>query len=387
MLRKMKIAIKIILLVLVFTSCKSEVKSESYVINGNAKGIYNGIRVYLKTLDQNNRQVDVDTAMVMNEKFTFEGKVLGPEMFYIYVNSVTGNLPLIIENSEMTIDIDKDNLANSKITGTKTNEALIAFSEKIKAYNEKRRSLSLALREAAQVNDNEKTTALNNELNNLNLEATDFPFEFINTNSDNYYSLILFESMLKNKNADFQKIIDTYQGLDSSLKTSAKGNEILAQIESVKIILEAQKRTEIGAIAPEFSAPTPDGKMLGLNEIKGKITMIDFWAAWCGPCRRENPNIVKVYEKYHDKGLEIIGVSLDGNTRQTDPKAAWVKAIEDDKLTWHQISNLNYFNGPIAKMYNIQSIPSSFILDAEGKIIAKNLRGPALEAKIAELLD
>jgi thiol-disulfide isomerase/thioredoxin len=387
MLRKMKIAIKIILLVLVFTSCKSEVKSESYVINGNAKGIYNGIRVYLKNLDQNNRQVDVDTAMVMNEKFTFEGKVLGPEMFYIYVNSVTGNLPLIIENSEMTIDIDKDNLANSKITGTKTNEALIAFSEKIKAYNEKRRSLSLALREAAQVNDNEKTTALNNELNNLNLEATDFPFEFINTNSDNYYSLILLESMLKNKNADFQKIIDTYQGLDSSLKTSAKGNEILAQIESVKIILEAQKRTDIGAIAPEFSAPTPEGKMLGLNEIKGKITMIDFWAAWCGPCRRENPNIVKVYEKYHDKGLEIIGVSLDGNTRQADPKAAWIKAIEDDKLTWHQISNLNYFNGPIAKMYNIQSIPSSFILDAEGKIIAKNLRGPALEAKIAELLD
>jgi hypothetical protein len=85
--------------------------------------------------------------------------------------------------------------------------------------------------------------------------------------------------------------------------------------------------------------------------------------------------------------LEIIGVSLDGNTRQADPKAAWVKAIEDDKLTWHQVSNLNYFNGPIAKMYNIQSIPSSFILDAEGKIIAKNLRGPALEAKIAELLD
>jgi hypothetical protein len=240
MLRKMKIAIKIILLVLVFTSCKSEVKSESYVINGNAKGIYNGIRVYLKTLDQNNRQVDVDTAMVMNEKFTFEGKVLGPEMFYIYVNSVTGNLPLIIENSEMTIDIDKDNLANSKITGTKTNEALIAFSEKIKAYNEKRRSLSLALREAAQVNDNEKTTALNNELNNLNLEATDFPFEFINTNSDNYYSLILLESMLKNKNTDFQKIIDTYQGLDESLKTSVKGNEILVQIECVRIILVAQ---------------------------------------------------------------------------------------------------------------------------------------------------
>jgi len=187
----MKIFIKTLALVFLITSCNSEVKRDSYLIQGNAKGIYNGIRVYLKTLDQNNRQVDVDTAMVMNEKFSFEGKVLGPEMFYLYVNSVTGNLPLIIENSEMTIDIDKDNLANSKVSGTKTNEALNAFSDKMKAYNEKRRSLSLALREAAQINDNEKTTALNNELSNLNLEATSFPYEFINNNKDNYYSLIL----------------------------------------------------------------------------------------------------------------------------------------------------------------------------------------------------
>ena len=192
----MKIFIKTLALVFLITSCNSEVKRDSYLIQGNAKGIYNGIRVYLKTLDQNNRQVDVDTAMVMNEKFSFEGKVQGPEMFYLYVNSVTGNLPLIIENSEMIIDIDKDNLANSKVSGTKTNEALNAFSDKMKVYNEKRRNLSLALREAAQVNDNEKTTALNNELSNLNLEATNFPYEFINNNKDNYYSLILLESML-----------------------------------------------------------------------------------------------------------------------------------------------------------------------------------------------
>jgi len=199
--------------------------------------------------------------------------------------------------------------------------------------------------------------------------------------------LILLESMLKNKNADLQKIIDTYQGLADDLKSSIKGNEILAEVENAKKILEAQGRTEIGKIAPEFSAPTPEGNMLSLSEVKGKITLIDFWAAWCGPCRRENPNLVQIYEKYHDKGLEIIGVSLDGNTRQADPKAAWVKAIADDNLTWPQISNLNYFNGPIVRMYNIKSIPSSFILDAEGKIVAKNLRGAALEEKIAELLN
>jgi len=383
----MKIFIKTLSIVLLITSCNTEVKRDGYLIHGNAKGIYNGIRVYLKTLDQNNRQVDVDTAIVMHEKFSFEGKVLGPEMFFLYVNSVNGNLPIIIENSEMTIDIDKDNLASSIVHGSKTNEALNAYNEQLKGLNDKRREISLALREAAQTNDNEKTALLNKDLAEINLQMANKPFEFVQDHGDNFYSLILLESMLKRKNEDLQKVIDTYQGLDETLKASTKGKEILAQIENIKIILEAQKRTEIGEIAPEFSAPTPEGKMLGLNDIKGKVTLIDFWAAWCGPCRRENPNIVKVYEKYHDKGLEIIGVSLDGNMRQTDPKAAWVKAIEDDRLTWHQVSNLNYFNGPIAKMYNIQSIPSSFILDAEGKIIAKNLRGPALEAKIAELLD
>lgn len=383
----MKIIIKILAITFLFTSCKPEAKIDGYVINGNAKGIYNGIRVYLKTLDQNDRQVDVDTAIVMNEKFSFEGKVQDPEMFFLYVNSVIGNLPVIIENSEMTIDVDKNDLGASKISGTKTNEALIAFSDNMKAFNEKHRTLSLAIREAAQVNDNEKTTALNNELSNLNLEATNFPYEFINKNKDNYYALILLESILKSRNADFQKIMDAYQGLDESLKNSVKGKEILVQVDAAKQILEAQKRTEIGQIAPNFSAPTPEGKILSLNEIKGKITLIDFWAAWCGPCRRENPNIVKVYEKYHAKGLEIIGVSLDGNGRQQDPKADWIKAINDDNLTWHQISNLNYFNDPISKMYNIRSIPSSFLLDAEGKIIAKDLRGAALEEKMAELLN
>ena len=149
----------------------------------------------------------------------------------------------------------------------------------------------------------------------------------------------------------------------------------------------AAMATEIGQIAPTFSGPSPSGEMIALNDIKGKVTLIDFWASWCKPCRRENPNVVKVYNKYHDKGLEIIGVSLDGSRNQRDPKAAWVKAIQDDNLTWNHVSNLQYFNDPMAKAYNIRSIPATFLIDENGKILAKNLRGDALEKAIAQHLN
>jgi len=383
----MKFLINVLAIALMVSSCNSEVKSDGYVINGNAKGVYNGIRVYLKAIDQNNRQVEMDTAIVMNEKFTFEGKVVGPEMCLLYVNSVKGNLPLIVENSDITIDIDAEDLSTSKISGSKTNEGLLAYNTRLKELNDKRKELSLELRSINQPNESEKAAVLTKELTNVSNEMVNSPFEFIKTNGDNYYSLILLETMFRRKNSDLNKAMEAFNDLDESLKTSIKGKQIMALAEEAKMVIEAQANTEIGKIAPDFSALTPEGTSLSLNEIKGKVTLIDFWAAWCGPCRRENPNIVQVYNKYHDKGLEIIGVSLDGNGRQPDAKGAWIKAIEDDKLTWHHISNLQYFNGPIAKMYNIQSIPSSFILDADGKIVAKNLRGPDLEAKIAELLD
>ncbi|WP_224998004.1 TlpA disulfide reductase family protein [Cesiribacter sp. SM1] len=143
--------------------------------------------------------------------------------------------------------------------------------------------------------------------------------------------------------------------------------------------VERMRSTTMGQVAPEIALPNPQGEVKKLSDLRGNVVMIDFWAAWCGPCRRENPNVVRLYNKYHDKGFEIYGVSLDRS------KDDWVKAIEKDGLTWTQVSDLNYFNSEAAQTYDITAIPATVLLDKDGKIIARNLRGQALEDKLAEI--
>ncbi len=135
-----------------------------------------------------------------------------------------------------------------------------------------------------------------------------------------------------------------------------------------------------GALAPPITLPTPEGQTVSLASLKGKFVLIDFWASWCGPCRHENPNVVAAFNKFRDKGFTILGVSLDEN------KDKWMAAIKADGLTWTHISDLKGWESVAARDYHVESIPTNFLLDKEGKIIARDLRGPALEAKLAEVL-
>lgn len=289
----------------------------------------------------------------------------------------------MVENDVINVVLEKDSLHTSKVTGTKSNEVFTLYSNTIKKLADKRKILNVDFRKASQINDTENSKNITSELAKVTNDIANYPFEFIKEYNNNYFSLTLIESLIAVQSTDLNKLIETYNFLDSEIKGSDYGRKVYNQILEMKKINDGLANLAIGKIAPKFSAPSTDGTPLALDDIKGKVTIIDFWASWCGPCRRENPNVVKTYEKYHDKGLEIISVSLD----KPGQKDRWLKAIEDDKLTWHHVSNLNYFNDPVAKQYNIQSIPATYILDADGKIVAKNLRGPALEQKIGELLD
>lgn len=377
--------ISVAIICLMLSSCKSDknVEYEGYVINGTAPGIHNGVRAYLKTVDKQRREIIKDSAIIVDEKFTFQGDIGTPELWHLTINSATGSLPVIIENGELTISANPDQLGSSDIQGSKSNDALTAYLKNIQALTTKRNALMAENSQLGPSAEASEHTRMALEIKEVNEEIAEYPLNFIGEHPDNFFSLVLLESLIATPNTDLEVVEQIFTAMRPELQNSDYGTRVAERLEVKKLQMAKFSALNIGNEAPDFSAPSPDGNHLALSDIRGKVTIIDFWASWCGPCRKENPNVVKVYQKYHDKGLEIINVSLD----RPGHKDRWIKAIKDDNLTWHHVSNLNYFNDPIAKLYNINAIPATYILDESGKIVAKNLRGAALDAKIGELLN
>lgn len=376
----MKQLISFILLSLIF-SCKPEIK-DHYEIDVKAPGIYNGMRVYMKTRNERGQFINKDTAIVLDEKFSFKGIRNEPTLEYLFIDGYKSSLPLIVENGSINITINKDSLHASIITGTKSNNEYSQYALKEKQLTSKVSKLTPLFKEAT-INNSPAKVEIYKSITLAKKELASMPLEFIKSNNNSYVSAILLNSIVKNKQTSITDLETLFSNLADPIKTSEYGKTVAVTIESQKLLRQQQKGVQIGDLAPDFSAKTPDGKTLALNDIKGKVTIIDFWASWCGPCRRENPYVVKTYNEYHDKGLEIISVSLDKNGQ----KDRWIKAIQDDNMMWNHLSNLQSWQDPIAKRYGVRSIPATFILDETGKVIAKNLRGKALKNKIAQLLD
>lgn len=356
-----------------------EQKQEGFTINGTVTGFADGTMVYINSADENSDTglTKIDSVAITEGKFTFAGKADEIDMKYLeFGQEQMYYLPFIYENGEITVVYDKDKTENTKVTGTESNDSFMTFREQTKPVEEKMKRFqeenNEKMMQAQMSGDETVMNELREEYMKIADELSEVSKNFVKNNK-NFASLMMLSQLHQNKQITDEELIEIYNGMDDSLKATKVGKDIQELVNNAA-------KLAIGQPAPDFSAPTPEGTEASLKENLGKVTVIDFWAAWCGPCRKENPNVVRIYEKYKDQGLSIIGVSLDRD------KDAWLKAIADDGLTWTQISNLAYFNDPIAKEYNINAIPATFIIDADGNIAAKDLRGQELEDKIAELL-
>jgi len=386
----MKKFIILLSIISLIVSCekKEPLPPNTYKINVSAPGVLNGIRAYIQIIDIQRQQISIDTAMVVNEQFTFTGKVNNAAIRVLSVNGVQGSLAFVLEPGELDIELYKDSLQYSKIEGTKNNDGFNEYKKNFRALNDEFLAIR-DVRDAARqdVNGAEMLEAKNLELREVGAKRTDYPHDFIDKNPDLDFSLLLLETQMIGANQNLERFKTNIVALQDVINKNASNKFIGQKLNAFIAQKESEAMFDIGKKAPNFRSPKPNGEFITLDEVKGKATIIDFWAAWCGPCRRENPNVVNVYEKYHDKGLEIISISLDGRSNQQDSRQQWLKAIEDDNMNWHHASSLMYFRDPVAEMYNISSIPATFILDENGIIVAKNLRGPALGNKIAEMLD
>jgi len=365
---------------LILLGCNSE--PEGYTINGTLRGeVADSTKVILTRIGEDRQRVDLDTALVQNGKFIFKGIADSiPEMRYLFVGQLPGYSAVILENGNIELSAQKDSLQLAKIGGTPQNEAFDDYLSKSTFIQQKGRSVQGDMRQAQATNDTITLNSLKEELDELQDEYKNSNLTFIKENPNSLVTALLIDGLLSSNTASPEEITEMHSALTPRIKATEVGKGILTKLETIKAQAEKNKATEIGSKAPLFSGPTPTGEQLALADVMGKLTLIDFWAAWCRPCRAENPNIVNVYKKYHDKGLNILGVSLDRKPED------WKKAIEDDGLTWNHISHVQYFNDPIAQLYNVQAIPAAFLLDENGVIVAKSLRGPALEQKVAELL-
>jgi len=367
----------LLLLVAIFLASFTIIAKGDYTLTGTITGIDNGKKITLERQDEKGITI-LDSAKVIDGKFSFKGNTPEPGIYFIQVNGVQGKVAFILEEGKINFILYKDSIGKSKLGGTKNNEDLYNFNVTAMKIQKKMQDFQASnmtkFNEAQAKQDTATTNQIIKNFSKFQDELMNLSAAFPEKNPKSYLSILFIDNMFNNPKIEIEKIRKNYNALDQSLKNTKTGKTIKTKIDNYKSL-------EVGNPAPEFSAPNPEGKMLTLKESLGKITIIDFWASWCGPCRKDNPDVVALYNEFHSKGLNIIGVSLDKDD------AKWKEAIAKDGLVWNHVSNLKFWQDPIAELYNIKSIPATFIVDENGKIIARDLRGEQLRAKIASLLN
>ena len=359
---------------LFLSSCGSS--DNQFDLIGNAD-VSDGTMIYILQADQNNQPYIKDSTSVESNSFKFKGVSSTPQISYIQVEGVNGYVLAILENGDIKADIFKDSISKSRVYGTKSNDDFIKYKSETKSLVDVMNNISSDAQNAIMNGDVATAMELEKEYNSKEREVMLYEWDFIVDNLDSYMSALLLEVFMIENKVNKDSIIDVYESFSNRIKVSDVGKNI------ADLLSQFEDPIEVGEIAPDFTAPSIDGPDITLSNLllDNKVTLLDFWAAWCRPCRIENPNLVRLHKKYKDDGFDIIGVSLDRTREQ------WEQAVIDDNLPWTQVSNLNFWNDPVARRYSIRAIPQSYLLNKDGLVMGKNLRGQELEDRILSLLN
>ncbi|NLR91346.1 redoxin domain-containing protein [Flammeovirga agarivorans] len=357
----------ILLLALFAISCGSSKENDTKAeypakisISGQLEGIEKGAKVILYSIENVGGKRNVaETTVDEKGKFSFDYTVPKIGLYTINIDNQAEEI-LVLEDKDLSVSSAP---VGYEISGSRENELLHGLKEMYDKYSEEGSKLQQEYASSENKEEVIKKIKAMQDAQKAELQQKLKKFDGA------YVSLVVL-NFLNDKEAYFDVINETVEKLEKNFPDDQLVKEVSKSIDAIKA-------TRIGAMATEINLPSVEGKNIALSDFKGNYVMIDFWASWCRPCRMENPNVLRAYNKYKSKGFEVYGVSIDQDQN------AWKQAIQIDHISWTQVHDTN---NEAAKAYGVESIPFTLLLDKEGKIIAKNLRGNALEEKLEELL-